>query len=548
MIIGSFNFVLFTGLKVLFFISARHLGWQLTVYKLQFPLIAGDNKLTKARNLIDVWFRQNGNLMLPFLAFAIPLIVRAIPEILMGQYLVGFDNVGYYVPNTLTWLGNGVSFWSLMSSAPLFYILLMGTTSLGAPIVVTLKILGPLLLGLLGFVAYNYAHKALSWSSKKSLVLTILSTLYFVALRISWDMFRSELALVFLFLMLILLQKNGNTLRNGFFLSLTMIFVVLSHQLIAIIMFVIIISTIASFYFKKKKAELKRILISSIPAVLLFGLIIYINYFIFSSPIMDYSVNYAGGFESLAATSHPELVIDTLGFLVICYLPLVPLLIFGFRRSKNNIQLKAWILWILLPLLIVIISPTTFFLGGVLPYRWILLLTYPLSFYAVEGLFAIKWNWYKIVYKIVVGFIIAFLSVGFLILPNSGALDYFGSYPTYIPKSMLQNTVQLSDCQDTANALLWTKNNMPGNGYLLVHEAFYGWATLSFNNSRLIPYFFGNPSDAVDNLQQRNNSNPLYLIWWINGTGWYGQSTVPAMFKELFQSGNIAIYQYSVNS
>ena len=117
-------------------------------------------------------------------------------------------------------LGNGVSLWSLMSSAPLFYILLMGITSTGAPIVVTLKILGPLLLGLLGFVAYNYAHKALSWSSKKSLILAILSTLYFVALRISWDMFRSELALIFLFLMLIFLQKNGNTLRNGFFISL----------------------------------------------------------------------------------------------------------------------------------------------------------------------------------------------------------------------------------------------------------------------------------------------------------------------------------------
>ncbi len=104
--------------------------------------------MTMARNLIDGWFRQNGNLMLPFLAFAIPVIVRAIPEILMGPYLVGFDSVGYYVPNTLTWLGNGVSFWSLMSSAPLFYMLLMGITYTGAPIVVTLKILGPLLLRL----------------------------------------------------------------------------------------------------------------------------------------------------------------------------------------------------------------------------------------------------------------------------------------------------------------------------------------------------------------------------------------------------------------
>ncbi len=486
--------------------------------------------------------------MLPFLAFAIPLIVRAIPEILMGPYLVGFDNVGYYVPNTITWLGNGVSFWSLMSSAPLFYLLLMGITSTGAPIVLTLKVLGPLLLGILGFVSYSYSNKVLSWSPKKSLVLALMSTLYFVALRISWDMFRSELALIFLFLTLIFLKKNGNTLRNGILLSLMMALTVISHQLIAIIMFVIIIATIASFSFKKKKTELRQIIVCSIPAFCLFALIIYINYFVFSSPIMGYTVDYAGGFESLAVASHPELIFNTLGFLAICYLPLVPLLFFGFRRSKRNIQLIAWMFWILIPLLIVMISPTTFFLGGVLPFRWILLLTYPLSFYAVEGLFAIKWNWYKIVYKIVVGFIIAFLSVGFLVLPNSGALEYFGSYPTYIPKSMLQNTLQLSDCQNTANALLWAQNNIPSNGYLLVHEAFYGWATLSFNNSRLIPYFFGSPTDALNKLQQEDNSNPLFLIWWVNGTGWYGQSNVPSTFKELFQSGNIAIYQYSKTS
>ena len=502
--------------------------------------------MSKARNLIDAWFRQNGNLTLPFLAFAIPLIVRTIPEILMGQYLVGFDSVGYYVPNTLTWLGNGVSFWSLMSSAPLFYMLLMGITSTGASIVVALKILGPLLLGLLGFVTYNYAHKALSWSPKKSFVVAILSTLYFVALRISWDMFRSELALVFLFFMLILLQKNKNTIRRGLLFSLTMALVVLSHQLIAIIMFAILFATIANFSLKKKKPQLKQIIVFSIPAVLLFGLIIYINYFVFSSPIMGYSVNYSGGFESLVTISHTELVIDTIGFLSICYLPLIPLLLFGFKRSKSNLHLKAWILWIFIPILIIIISPNAFFLGGVLPYRWILLLTYPLSFYAVEGLFAIKWNWYKIVYKLAVGFILALLSISFLVLPNSGALDYFGSYPSYIPKSMLQNTLQLSDCQDTTNSLLWARNNIPPKGYLLVHEAFFGWAMLNFDNNRLLPYFFGNLTDEINTQQKNNSTNPLYLIWWVNGSGWYSQPLVPTTFKELYHSGNIAIYQYII--
>ena len=230
----------------------------------------------------------------------------------------------------LGWQTESVS-WSLMSSAPLFYILLMGITYTGVPIVLALKILAPLLLGLLGFVTYNYSNKVLSWSSKKSLILALLSTLYFVALRISWDMFRTELALVFLFLMLILLQKNGNTLRNGFFISLTMTLVVFTHQLIALIMFVIIIATIINFYLKKKKTELKRIFVCSIPAILLFGLIIYINYFVFSSPIMGYSVDYAGGFESLAVTAHPELIFNTLGFLAICYLPLCTVAYFWFE-------------------------------------------------------------------------------------------------------------------------------------------------------------------------------------------------------------------------
>jgi hypothetical protein len=502
----------------------------------------------KVRNPAKVWFGQNANLLFPFLAFAIPLIMRAVPEILMGQYLVGFDTIGYYAPNTLTWLNNGVSSWALMSSAPLLYIILMGVTYTGAPIVITLKILGPLILGLLGFATYFYANKGLSWSSKKSLTVALLSTLYFVALRISWDMFRSELALIFLFLTLILLQKNGNNLKNGILLSVAMALTVLSHQLIAILMFAIIIATITFFSFKKKKTEIQRIIIFSVPAALLLLSIIYSNYFIFSSPVLGYSVNYSGGFEGLATITHVNLILDTLGFLAFCYLPLVPLLIFGSKKLRHNLQLNAWIIWLFIPLLIVIVSPNSFFVGGILPYRWILLLTYPLSFYAVEGLFSIKWNWYKIVYKLAVGFIIALLSFSFLVLPNSGALDYFGIYPTYVPKSMLQNTLQLSDCQDTINALSWAQNNIPRNGYLLVHEAFYGWATLDFDSNRTVPYFFGNLTAVTNTLRQNNSTTPLYLIWWVNGKGWYDLPSVPTPYKELYHSGDIAIYQYSTAS
>jgi len=499
--------------------------------------------VTQSRYLSKNWIRQNASTILPLLAFAIPLTVRAVPEILMGQYLVGFDTIGYYVPNTLTWLKSGVDFWSLMSSAPLIYALLMGVTATGAHIVVTLKILGPLILGLLGIATYFYSNKALSWSPIKSLVAAILSTLYFVALRISWDMFRSELALIFMFIALFILQKKEISFKNGVLLSLAMILVVLTHQLVAIVMFTITLTTIAILLFRKSKSQFRKISVCTFPSALIFSSIIYLTYFVFSIPLAGYSADFAGGFESLASAPHLAFVADTIGFLFLCYLPLVPLLVFGARKFRGNTQLNAWIAWLFIPILLTALTPYNLFIGGVLPFRWILLLTYPLSFYAVEGLFAIKWNWYKIAYKIALGSIIAFLSVSFLVLPNNEAISYFTTYISYVPKSMLQNTIQLSDCQDTQNALLWAKNNMLADGYLLTHVAFYGWATLTIPINRLVFYEYGDPLTTAT--QIANSSNSVYLIWWINGTGWYGQPTVPAIFSTVYRSGDIAIFKYT---
>jgi hypothetical protein len=267
--------------------------------------------------------------------------------------------------------------------------------------------------------------------------------------------------------------------------------------------------------------------------------LLYSNYVINSTPVLGFSGNFSAGFESLAGSSYSSLLENTFSFLIYCYLPLVPFLIFGIKRFKSNIQMKAWIVWIFIPVLLVFV-PNAFSIGGILPFRWILLLTFPLAFYAVEGFYAVKWNWYKLG----VGFIIAFLSLSFMVLPNNNAGGYFnGPFTSYVPKSMLQNTVQLSDCQDTSNALLWAQHNMPANSDLLVHEAFYGWATLTFDSNRLIPYFYSDPEQVASQLHA-NSTMSLYLIWWVNGTGWYGMQNTSSTFEELYHSGNIAIYHY----
>jgi hypothetical protein len=309
-------------------------------------------------------------------------------------------------------------------------------------------------------------------------------------------------------------------------------------------MFAILTGLVIFSYLKHEKNRIFNYLLLSTPALIMLIIIIYLNVFVFSSPILGYSTRFSSGFEELALLNRFESIQNMLGFLFFSYLPLLPLIFFGLKNYREKLHINAWILWTFIPLILVVIDPA-FFLGGVLPYRWILLLIYPLSFYAVEGLFKIKWAWLQVIYKVLICSVIAFLSVSFIALPNSNALDYFEAYPTYVPKSMLQNTLQLSDCTDTVNALHWAKDNLPFDGHLLVHQAFLGWGLLEFDGNRLIPYSFENPSKAAENFRN-TSSNPLFLIWWVNGTGWYGNPDTPAPFASLFKSGNIAIYNYTI--
>ena len=482
-----------------------------------------------------------------FLAFFVPLVVRVIPEVLMGSFVVGFDTLAYYVPNTTIWLQNGVGFWSFLAVSPFLYVLLMGVTAVGVPIVVSLKVLAPLLLGLLGVAVYFYANRTLSWSAKKSFLAVLFVTLYFVALRISWDMLRSELALIFLFVTLMFIKKDGKPLRNGVLLSLAMVSVVFAHQLVAVIMLFIVLVTAFRLGFDRELVGLRRLVVCSVPAVCLFSLIVYANYGVSSqfSVLGGFPAKESEGFMALAGfASYPDMVFDTLGFLVFCFLPLLPLVVYGFKRFRGNLQLKAWVLWGFVALLIGFVFPGFFLVA--LPHRWVLLLTYPLAFFAADGFARLKLNVLKTgVFKVGTGVVLATLSLSFLVLPYSMAFPYFSYGSVYTPVSMLHNTMALSDCQDTVNALDWVGSRLDNGSRLLVHDAFWGWALLTLDSGQLLRYGYDNPASYAQVLVDSGSTYRMYLVWWVNGSGWHGQPTVSSLFEEVYSSGKIAVYEYS---
>jgi len=170
-----------------------------------------------------------------------------------------------------------------------------------------------------------------------------------------------------------------------------------------------------------------------------------------------------------------------------------------------------------------------------------LLLTYPLAFYATTGFVNLRLNRYKACF----GLLLVTLSLSFILMPNNLAFPYYAAYSNYMPSSMLQNTVALIDAQDTANAIQWAKNNMTNNSQLLVHDAFYGWALLSLDCDQLIPYGYADPETIAEKYNENLSVSSLYLVWWINGSGWHGQPNVSSSFQQVYKSGKIAIFFYN---
>jgi len=117
-------------------------------------------------------------------------------------------------------------------------------------------------------------------------------------------------------------------------------------------------------------------------------------------------------------------------------------------------------------------------------------------------------------------------------------------YAYQIPSSMLQNTVSISDCPDIALAVEWLDNHMNSSDRVLSHRAFYGWETAALNSSQIMLYEYDNPEDVAPEVYSEVNGS-VYVVWWVNGEGWYGQPSVSEVFHVVYVSGRIAVYQYN---
>ncbi len=474
------------------------------------------------------------------LSLAIPVAIRTLPEVIAGQWPLGFDTVTWYAPfvKEVETKGFGPSFLGIASSqaAPLVYSFLglAAVLTNAAPFAIT-KAAAPMLYGSLGLSLYYFARRRLRWTQRKSLMLVLVSTLYFVSLRFSWDMYKNLLGTTFLFLSLSHFRESSESDGRLFFVTFSSLGI-LASEAIAVLLGATVGLLFLWELIKRKQWNLAALGIVAISTIaILFYSHMLIPLPVASSPLMPpppvhfFPFSYVGSAEG-AYPSVVDLYASVLLLSGMILAPILPLGLYGFFGEK---RLTAMIAVLSVGSFSVLILPF-----GAIPvwHRWLFMLTFPLFFMVSNGLS-------KLDGKKALAFLLVLVSLGlgYSTLPPDLALPYYTARETvgYVPSSLLQNTVPLQDSPDIVNALGWLSEMRPYQSVLVAHLTFEGWALLYTNGMEV--YRFVNAAQV--DYGNFSGYRHVFLLYWAPQQGWYNSGLMPDDMLVVHSTGRIAIYE-----
>jgi hypothetical protein len=144
----------------------------------------------------------------------------------------------------------------------------------------------------------------------------------------------------------------------------------------------------------------------------------------------------------------------------------------------------------------------------------------------------------------VISLILAVSAALYVAVPAQHAMPFYTAFPNFLPTSMVQDSVPMSDMGSLRAMLDWVRANSGPGTILITHQAIYGWARAYLPPTvHVVNYHYSDPLTGVDMAISAGYSS-VFMIWWINGSGWHGQPSVPSGFVPLVSDGSIAVYEY----
>jgi hypothetical protein len=495
---------------------------------------------------------------------SIGFFIRLMPELLAFPLPIGFDTIYYAVAMEkgvvlANWSSFFTSSWLLFAFIVPLYSLLQVDPFL------LLKIVAPLLFGLNVAGVYWFSRKMLGWNLRMGVLTGLFFALQLASLRISWDLLRNTLGLGILLFALSYVKEVDS--KRGFvtFASLSLLSVI-AHEYAAVTLLVVVLGLLIWRLVKRQlDSQSTRLGLATLPALTVFLLGMGLKFFSVSYADETNVIN-AG--DALAAkvggsflvdylhiqssvdsyVSYANLVLSVGLLFAVLFLPYLLLIVKGFFR---NGVLNLWTGLLLVGAFGCLLTP---FAALQYWHRWMFMLVYPFTFYAVNGFGRLLNKFHKknihfsswfsdrkastmILLTFSLG--IAYLATPLLMVYTNASVPVVSGTYLYFSTSP---TVPYEDANSVVEAMSWFNDHLDAVSCVALQHAFLYWGELYLDKSHTIVHFTNDVNSAVSTAFS-NGFSRVFFVWWNEPIGWYGIS-VPESFARVQDFGRISVYVY----
>jgi hypothetical protein len=241
--------------------------------------------------------------------------------------------------------------------------------------------------------------------------------------------------------------------------------------------------------------------------------------------------NYVG--SNVDVYTYPTLVDVYASVLILTaflFVPILPLLAKG--RSRD-VRVTALFVVLGIGSFSILVSPF-----AALPawHRWLFMLVFPGLVFATVGFLRLGRR-----ARVAALVLFVVLGIAFVGPPDGLSFPYYSTPGTwsYVPPSLLRNTVLLQDSPDVVRAAAWIDDSRTPSSVVLADIWFVGWAKLYINSKEV--YGFVDPSQVTNG--NFTSYQHLYVLDWARGQGGFQARLLPAGAFEIYVSGRIAVYE-----
>ena len=498
------------------------------------------------------------------MCFSAGLIVRLIPELLAFPHPIGFDTIHYaaVMKSGVIW-----SHWStFFTSTWLIYAVTVPLYSvLNVDPFLLLKILAPILYGLNVAGVYWFARKMLGWDVRMSLLAGGFFVVQLASLRISWDLLRNTLGLGVLLFALPFIKRVDSKRGFACFVLLSLL-TVFAHEYAAVTLVAVVLGSVFWRLVKRRiSVENKRLVLGFSPALGVFLIGVYLRVFPIRYTVetniigagdvvrgnvgrLFFLVNYLGVKTSVDFYgSYFDLVLSVLVLFGLLYLPYLFLVLKGFFRHS---VLSVWTGLLLVGSFGCLVFP---FCALEYWHRWMFMLVFPFTFYAVNGLsellrkcncgnfkLSMSFSDRKVKGMFLLTVMMGSVYLATPVLMSTVNVGVFSVFPVCRYFSF-SPTVPYEDVDGVVEAMEWLNENVGGDCCVVLQHAFLSWGKLYLDKAHVIVHFENDVDSAVNTAFERGFSR-VFFVWWNQPIGWYG-ITVPDYFVRMRDFCRVSVYE-----